>query len=111
MEDKGKKGYSKFFRVLFVLFVVFLCVYSISVNGYVENISREKTLYTEEQIAAFERDVLEGKEIDINDYIMPEAIDYSNGISTFGEDVSNLIDYAAKKTMETFNSFFSLLFK
>ncbi len=111
MEEKKKKGYSLFFRALFVFFIMFLCLYSISMNGYVENINRDKTLYTEEQIAQFEKDVLSGKEVDVGDYITEETIDYSNGVSNFGEDVSEAIGYTANKAIQVIVSFFGVLFK
>lgn len=110
MENNNKKKSNIFFRVLFVLFVLFLCVYSISSNGYIEKNNENKTLFTEEQIKKFENDVEEGKEIDINEYILPNDIDYSNSISDLGEKISNAIDFTANKSIDALNSFFAFLF-
>ena len=111
MEDKKKPNYNVFFRVLFAFFVLFLCLYSISVNGFVQRNNKEKTLYTEEQIKKFEEDVKNGKEIDIDAYIDNSKVDYSNNISNFGETVSGIIDYSSDKTMDLLEKFFEFLFK
>ena len=68
-------------------------------------------MYTEEQIKKFEQDVLNGREIDINTYIDNSKPDYSNAFSDFGEDLSNLIDYGADKSMNVLENFFEILFE
>lgn len=110
MENK-KKGSNLFFKILIVLFVAFLCLYSISMNGYLQNINRDKTLYTEEQITQFESDVNNGEYLDLKDYVLVDEIDYSNKVSELGEDISELIDYTANKSIDMLNSFFSYLFE
>ena len=111
MEEKKKGNYDVFFRVLFVLFVLFLCVYAISVSGFVEVQHKEKTLYTEEQILKFESDVIAGKEVDITDYLITEEIDYSNSFSEFGELVSTLINKGSELTFEYFKKIFEFCLK
>lgn len=111
MDEQKKPRYYIFFRVLFAFFVLFLCLYSISVNGFVSRENYEKTLYTEEQIERFESDVNSGKDIDINIYLDNSKPDYSNGASNVGETISNLIDYGADKSMELLEKFFLYLFE
>ncbi len=111
MENKNNKGINRLFKIMVLLFIVFLCLYSISLNGYVENINKDKTLYTEEQIKQFENDVLNGEEIDINKYTLPEQVDYSNDVSNLGENISDLIDYASNKALGAIVSFIGVLFK
>ena len=111
MDEKKKPKYYIFFRILFAFFVLFLCLYSISINGFVQKSNYDNTLYTEEQIKKFEQDVLSGKEIDINQYIDNSKTDYSNAFSNFGEDLSNLIDYGADKSMDVLENFFEILFE
>lgn len=89
---------------------MFLCLYSISSNGYLEKINENKTLFTDEQIRRFEEDVENGEYIDINDYILPDQVDYSNSSSELGENISSAIEYTANKSIEVFNSFFAFLF-
>lgn len=109
--SEGKKNKSNiFFRILFVLFILFLCLYSIGVNGYLEKSNKDRTLYTEEQIKQFEKDVENGRLMDINEYILPDEINYSNASSNLGEKISNLIDFSANKSIGALNSFFSFLF-
>lgn len=79
-------------------------------NGYVNKANKNKTLYTEEQIAQFEKDVLAGKEVDINEYVLAPNIDYSNEVSKIGESISMGISYVSNKVMDVFISFFSFLF-
>lgn len=110
MENKNKKN-NWFFKILLVLFVAFLCVYSISANGYIQNVNRNKTLYTEEQITKFETDVDNGEYLDLNDYVLADDIDYSNRVSKFGENLSDAISYTAGKTIDALHSFFSYLFE
>lgn len=109
MEESKRPRYYIFFRVLFAFFVLFLCLYSISVNGFVENQNYDKALYTEEQIEKFESDVNNGKDIDINVYLDNSKPNYENSISSLGEDISNLIDYGADKSMELLEKFFEFL--
>lgn len=107
----GKKKNNWFIKVLIVLFIMFLCLYSISINGYIENINKKKTLYTEEQIDKFEEDVNNGEYLDLKDYTLATEIDYSNKMSNFGEEVSNLISLTANKSIEIFNNIFAYLFE
>lgn len=108
--DKKKKS-NWFSKIMITLFIVFLCLYSISMNGYVENVNKKKTLFTEEQIAKFESDVNNGVYLDLRDYTLVNDIDYSNKVSDFGEDLSEWISLAARKSISMLNNVFSLLFE
>lgn len=110
MENNKKKN-NYFIRLIFVLFIIYLCVYAIGENGFIERKYSNKTLYTEEQIKKFEDDVLNGKEIDINKYLSNEESDYSNSISKLGEDMSNLINVGADKLDKLLSSVFQFLFE
>lgn len=109
--EETKKSSRIFGRVMLLLFVMFLCLYAISSTGYLQRLNQNRALFTEEQIKRFEEDVENGNYVDINDYIVPEAVDYSNGSSRLGEKLSNAIDYTSHKSLELFNSFFAFLFK
>lgn len=108
--EKKKNG-TWFFRIMLVLFIIFLCLYSMSINGYVQSVNMKKTLMTEEQIDNFEKDVKNGEYIDMKDYIEKGEIDYSNKVSDFGEDLSELISVAARKSIDLFNNLFVYLFE
>lgn len=105
------KNSNWFLKTLLVLFIIFLCLYSISMNGYVDNINKKKTLYTEEQIKKFESDVSNGEYLDYKDYTLAKDIDYSNKMSDLGENISELISATANRSIKFFNTFFSYLFE
>lgn len=107
----AKKKSNWFFKILIVLFIAFLCLYSMSLNGYVDNMNKKKTLYTEEQIDAFERDVKNGEYLDYKEYTKVNEIDYSNRMSDLGVELSELISFTADKSIELFNQLFSYLFE
>lgn len=111
MEEKKNNKYNIFFRVVFAFFILFLCLYSISVNGFVETTNKNKTLYTEEQIRKFEDDVNNGRFVNINQYIEDSEVDYSNEVSRMGEDISLLIEEGSKRVIEMLEKFFSFLFE
>ena len=106
-----KKNNNWFSRIMIGFFIMFLRLYSMSINGYVENINMKKTLFTEEQIKNFENDVNNGEYIDMKDYTLVKDIDYSNKVSDFGEDLSELISLAARKSIDMFNNIFAYLFE
>lgn len=109
MEKKNKR-FKVFLNITLVLFIMFLCLYSVSNNGYLRKINQNKTLYTEEMIKKFEQDVKEGNYVDINEYLKRDTIDYSNNVSKLGENVSTAIQKGAVKLLEFLNSLFSYLF-
>ncbi len=108
--DKQKKRLNLFLKMMMILFIMFLCLYSVSSNGYLRKINQNKTLYTEEMIKKFEQDVKDGNYVDIDEYLKDDAIDYSNNISKLGEKVSTGISKGAVKIIEILNSLFSYLF-
>ena len=111
MEEKKKPRYHIFFRVVFAFFVLFLCLYSISVNGFVEVSNKNKTLYTEEQIKKFEEDVNNGRFVNINQYLEDSEVDYSNDVSKLGENLSVLIEDGSREVIKWLEKFFSFLFE
>lgn len=110
MEKKKNKYVQQFKMFFIILCIIFICLYAISLNGY-NNQEYKKTLYTEEQIKRFENDVKNGKDINIDDYLTYDEIDYSNNFSKYGEKLSNAIDFIANKSIKAIISFFSVLFK
>lgn len=108
MENKKKSNI--FNKIFFILLIMFLCLYSISVMGYKDKRQENKTLYTEEMIRKFEKDVDNGKEIDINDYLNYEEVDYSNKSSELGEKFSKTVDFVSEKSLEWMSNLFTYLF-
>jgi len=88
----GKLKDGKF--LLIVAFAMFTCLYLITSGNYYEYQVREKTNLTEESIKQFEKDVSEGKNVDINDYLENTNKDLNNKLSNLNKDISNKISSA-----------------
>ena len=86
-----KKKNNWFKKIMIVLIIIFLGLYIASVSGYYEAQVSNKVALTDEAIRNFERDVLEGKTVDINTYIQNEDVDYSNKFTKTGEHVAQAI--------------------
>jgi len=74
-----------------VLVIGFLIMFFSSSSGYYEYELNKKSNLTQESILKFEQDVKDGKNIDINDYLVEESKDYSNSFSNIGLNISNKI--------------------
>lgn len=81
--------YKKFFKLLGILLVItFLFSYFIEISGYYEyNLQNKKNL-TEEQIKQFEKDVKAGRNIDLDDYLKDNQVDYSNKLTRTTSEAS-----------------------
>ena len=85
----------KFLMIVLILGFIFLVIASKS--GYYEYQLSEKRNMTDEAIARFEKDVKDGKYIDINNYIDNNSVDYNNKISNVGNTLSKTISSAIAK--------------
>lgn len=74
--------YKKILKLIcFALIFIFLFSYIIETSYYYEyNLQNKKNL-TKDAISAFEKDVKEGKDIDLEDYLTDAALDYSNKLT------------------------------
>ena len=79
-----------------ILLIFFLALYLSSYNtSYYEN----KNILTEDTIKRFEKDLKEGKKINVNNYIEKEK-NYNNKVSTYTLKLSNLIDKCINKSLK-----------
>lgn len=93
------------FKFIFIILIlVFLFLVVASQSGYYEYELSRKTKLTDEAIDKFENDVKEGKNIDINNYLVNEKKDYNNDVSNFGRKFSDKIE-------SVFSKGFDYLFK
>ena len=92
----------KFFGSIIIL--IFLFSYFIEYSGYYEyNLHNKKNL-TEEEIKRFEEDIRDGKNIDLNSYLIDNTIDYSNSLTRTTSRVNiGLNDYLKKVIKCGFN--------
>ena len=107
-EEASSKNY--FLIIMIFLFIIFLILYISGEAGYNEYKVHTKTILTEEAIKEFEKDISEGKNVKLENYIKTEKIDYSNMISDTGYNVGILIEKfmnkGIKKTVKILSSLF-----
>ena len=100
-KDKKNKIYKFIFMVFFISFIV---VYFSELTGYYEYQNHKKSTLTEEKIKQFEKDVAEGKEVDINNYVVVEEKNYNNGLSKLtsklSDGISNLVESGVENTFK-----------
>ena len=63
-----KKKNNWFKRILIILILLFISLYISSVSGYYEAKISDKVALTGKEIKQFEQDVMNGKEVDLNNY-------------------------------------------
>lgn len=80
--------------------IVFGCAYVIEESGYYEYNLYNKRNLTEEQIEKFEADVKAGKNIDIDDYVTDNRIDYSNKLTKTTTKISLGINQYLKERIK-----------
>ena len=100
MEDRLNKIFKYF---ILMSFVTFTALYISQASGYYEYKNRKKVTLTNEQIKQFEKDINNGKNIDIKKYIEINNKNYQNGISKFGLSISSTSEKVIQKMItETF---------
>lgn len=87
-----KKKPNLFLKLLFLSFIVFLGLYIASVSGYYQDKVGEKVALTDDAIKQFEQDIMEGKIVDLNTYVVDKRVDYSNKFNDTGEKCSEVVE-------------------
>lgn len=101
MKQDKKKIINKIASLfMFVLFITFVTLYISQATGYYEYEQARKTAFTKEQIEQFEKDVKDGKEIDVNKYLENTNKNYQNNLSQFTLNVSEGISKYTKLGIE-----------
>ena len=77
--------------IVLILFIIFIVIFISEESGYYEYKNSERKELTEEKIKEFEKDVMEGKNVNINDYLKVESKDYSNKLTKIGDDISSFV--------------------
>jgi len=98
--------YNKIIKSLFsMLIIVYIVIYIASSTGYYEYRNYKKMILTEEQINKFEDDIKEGKEINLEEYVVNEDNNYDNKLSKLGRRLSFTIsDTCTNILSKTFKS-------
>ena len=79
METKKKKNF--LFKILAILFLIFVALILAYESGYYETKNKNRAILTKEAMAKFEEDLSKGEVVDLKDYLEDEKIDYSNKIT------------------------------
>ena len=108
-EEVVKNKYT-FIKLLLFVFVIFLMLYISKETGLYEYKAYNKTKLTNESIIKFEKDISEGKNVSINDYVVNEYKDYSNFITRGGSHlnkfVESIMNDGIKKTLKVLSRLF-----
>ena len=94
----NKKKISKIF--IFLVCFSFIVSYIIYETGYYEYKLQNRTVLTKEKMEQFEKDVQEGKNVTLNDYLVETQIDYSNRLTDTTVKISNKVTLYFKKGVE-----------
>lgn len=103
-KDKKRKIYKFIFLMFFLSFIV---VYFSELTGYYEYQNHKKMTLTEEQIKQFENDVSNGKEVDINEYLVLDNKNYNNSLSKLTSKLSDGISSLVQSGVENAFKFLS----
>jgi len=109
MEKKKNAGVYILKGVL-VLFLLYISLTIAIETGYYEAKLSEKTTITNEAMEQFEKDIKEGKEVDITDYITDLHKDYSNQTTKAGVAFSNTMESIMSKGIGEVINIFKMLF-
>lgn len=74
--------------IIFLLFGSFFITIIFSMSGYYQSSLQKKMILTNEAIEMFENDVKNGKEIDVNNYVLINKKNYDNKFTRFGRTIS-----------------------
>lgn len=103
-----KKKHNIGFILFISLFLVFISTYFLAATDIYKYKEYNKMSITKESMKKFEKDIEEGKDISINDYLEIKK-DYSNGMSNLGYKASNIVEnFMSKGIKRTFKILASL---
>ena len=104
-----KKSMHPFFKVLIVLFAIYSVLYILNETGYYEKSVRNRTIITEQKRLEFEKDIADGKVVDIIDYL-PEKEDYGNKITRCANFLANKLGEVVEYNLEDLYKLLKALF-
>ena len=96
--DKKKKKIVKY--VLTIMFLSFVISYVIEKSGYYEYNLQNKTIMTNDAMARFEKDIADGKDVTLEDYVVTTEKDYTSSLTRTTNKVSVKVNNFLKKGIE-----------
>ena len=108
---KEKKKNPNWFKIIMIfLVIIFLTLYISQITGYYEFDEYKRTRLTEEQIKTFEKDIKDGKKVDLTSYLESSKKNYNNKVSKSGLKLSNMLDKMVSSIMNVIVKIFEGLF-
>lgn len=108
-EDKLKLYLNICKFTFWFLLLSFAVLYISQATGYYEYDLHKKKVLTEEKIKQFEKDVIEGKNLNIDDYLEIKDNNYQNKISKTGyylsSNIGKYVRLGITKTFQLINKF------
>ena len=86
--------------ILFLICFSFVVTYIIYETGYYEYKLQNRTVLTKEQMEQFEKDVNDGKDVTLNDYLIETEVDYTTKLTDATVKVSSKVNSYLKKGVE-----------
>lgn len=86
--------------ILGLVCFAFMVSYIIFETGYYEYKLQNRTVLTKEQMEQFEKDVEEGKDVTLNDYLVETEVDYSTRLTDATVKISSKVNLYFKKGVE-----------
>ena len=93
-----------------VLFIIFIGLFLANKNGFYETKVKKETYLTNEAIKRFEKDVEDGKKIDINNYFVKTETNYNNRFNEAGEKIGLSINALFTKGFKNIWQIIKVLF-
>lgn len=94
----NKKKIAK--NIFIILFLAFIVSYVIEKTGYYEYNLQKKTIMTNESISRFEKDLAEGKDVTMEDYVVSTEKDYTSVLTRTTNKVSIKVNKILKRGIE-----------
>ena len=98
--DKRKLLKKAFRMFITICFVTFMALFLSQNTGYMEYQNRRQVNLTNKQIKKFEKDVAEGKNINLEDYLKTNDYNYQNKLSKMGLKISIITGKIVKTTIQ-----------
>ncbi len=96
-KEEKVKVYAKVFNTIFIiLLILFLTLYTSQATGYYNYEQHKKMVLTEEKMKQFEKDIKEGKNLSLENYLENPIKNNQNKISRFGYQISYNIGHYTK---------------
>ena len=86
---KINKKAKYFFNILAMLFLVFIALIIAYESGYYETKASNRAILTREAMESFEKDLRDGRIVDVKNYLTKERIDYSNNVTKVGNRLAD----------------------